>query len=660
MAHCFTAAARGGQNPRRFMIELRELRLAFGPRAIFDNVSAVVNKGDKIGLVGSNGAGKSTLLKILAGIESPDSGEVAKPGYATVGYLPQESLVAGSRPLYDEAESAFEGIVAMREKMARADAVIRSADPSSPEYADAVSEAGEIERRLEDAEESKLRSRVESVLMGLGFKISDMPRPCSEFSGGWQMRIALAKLLLREPSLLMLDEPTNHLDIESIEWLEDYLKSYPGAVLLVSHDRAFLNGLCNRTFHLSGGRLETYAGNYDFYEAESAARRLHLERAAENQRRAIEKTERFIERFRYKSSKAAQVQSRIKALGKIGSIELESGEKRIHFKFPEPERTGQIVLDVSGVCKSFGARKVLDGVSLRIERGERAALVGVNGAGKTTLAKIIAGAMKADSGRVELGLNVKMSYFAQHQTEELDKSNGVLEEALSAAPMERKGEVRGLLGSFLFTGDDVLKKVGVLSGGEKNRLALAKMLLRDFNFLLLDEPTNHLDMDSKKILADALAAYRGTYLIVSHDRAFLDPIVDKVYELGPSGLRAYPGNMTSYIEKIKAEGRLNLKNSPAAKKPASSFKERKAEAARRRAEISAIKKNVARLEGEIAAAEAELAKIEAEMAEPDFFKRGARCASAAEAYSALKSEIDALYSEWDRASALLEEPQSGG
>ena len=285
--------------------------------------------------------------------------------------------------------------------------------------------------------------------------------------------------------------------------------------------------------------------------------------------------------------------------------------------------------------------------------------MGVNGAGKTTLAKIMAGALKADFGGVELGLNVKMSYFAQHQAEELDKSNSVLEEALSAAPMDRKGEVRGLLGSFLFTGDDVLKKVGVLSGGEKNRLALAKMLLRDFNFLLLDEPTNHLDMESKRILADALAAYGGTYLIVSHDRAFLDPIVEMVYELSPSGLRAYPGNMSSYVEKIRAEGRLSLKNAPASKKPASAYRERKAEAARRRAEISALKKDVARLECEIAGAEAELSKIEAEMSEADFFRRGARCASAAEAYNALKSEIEELYSEWERVSALLEDSQPG-
>lgn len=638
------------------MIELKEISLAFGSRSIFDRVCAVINKGDRIGLVGSNGAGKTTLLKILAGIEQPDSGNIAKPKYATIGYLPQEALVVGNRPLYEEAESAFDDVVSLRARMAQVDEIVRTQDADSPEYADAIAEMGEIQHRLEDAEESKLRSRVETVLLGLGFKISDMPRPCSEFSGGWQMRIALAKLLLKTPSLLMLDEPTNHLDIESIAWLEDYLKSYAGAILLVSHDRAFLNALTNRTFHLSRGRLDTYAGNYDFYETESVARKHHLERAAENQRKSLEKTEKFIERFRYKSSKAAQVQSRIKAIDKIERIEIESDERQINFKFPEPERTGQIVLDVRNICKSFGDHKVLNDVSMTLERGERAALVGVNGAGKSTLAKIIAGTLAADSGTVELGLNVKMSYFAQHQTEELDKSNDVLEEALSAAPMERKGEVRGLLGSFLFTGDDVLKKVGVLSGGEKNRLALAKMLLRDFNFLLLDEPTNHLDMNSKNILAQALAAYCGTYLIVSHDRAFLDPIVDKVYELSPAGLRVYQGNLSAYVEKIKAEGRLNLKNSPTAQaKPVSSYKERKMQASKKRAELSSLKKNVARLESEIAAAESDLAEIEAEMASPDFFKRGAQCSSITESYNALKSKIDALYSDWESATQSLQD-----
>jgi ABC transporter, ATP-binding protein len=639
------------------MIELKNIELAYGPRAIFDGVNAVINKCDRIGLVGSNGAGKSTLLKILCGIEHADAGEIAKPKYATVGYLPQDAIVVGSRKLFDEVESAFENVMELREKLAEVDRILATADPSLPEYSEAISEMGDITHKLEDAEESKLRSRVETVLQGLGFSISDMQRPCCEFSGGWQMRIALAKLLLKEPSLLMLDEPTNHLDIESIAWLEDYLKGYAGAVMIVSHDRAFLDSLTNRTFHVVKGRLDLYAGNYEFFLKESEARKYQIGRAAENQRREIEKTERFIERFRYKSTKAAQVQSRLKALAKIDRIEIEEEDNsKISFHFPEAKRCGQVVLNVEGVCKSFGEHKVLDNVSFKIERGEHVALVGVNGAGKSTLTKIIAGELQKDSGIVETGLNVEMSYFAQHQSDELNPDNDVLGEAMNAAPMERKGEVRGLLGSFLFSGNDVLKSVRVLSGGEKNRLALAKMLLKDFNFLILDEPTNHLDMNSKAVLQKALAAYRGTYLIVSHDRSFLDPIVEKVVELSPKGLRIFPGNLSDYVERIKSEGKIVLRSSEnRGQKKVADAKERRAEAAKKREQLSKLKKEAAKIESQIAEAESDLAQVELEMSSPDFFKRGAQCASITENYNALKSRIENLYKEWEFATEAIAE-----
>ena len=642
------------------MIEIRNISLAFGARKLFDEVNAVVNKGDRIGLVGSNGAGKSTLLKILCGLEHSDSGEIAKPKYATVGYLPQDAIVVGSRPLYDEVESAFDNVIALREKMAEVDSVLAQASPNSIEYSEAISEMGELTHRLEDAEESKLRSRVETVLQGLGFSMSDMNRPCSEFSGGWQMRIALAKLLLKEPSLLMLDEPTNHLDIESVAWLEDYLRSYAGAVMIVSHDRAFLDAMTNRTFHVVKGRLDLYAGNYGFFLKESEARKHQVERAAENQRRAIEKTEKFIERFRYKNTKAAQVQSRIKALDKMERIEVdEEDNSKISFHFPEPKRCGQVVLDVANISKSFGNHKVLDGVSFKIERGERVALVGVNGAGKSTLIKIIAGDLQADSGSAELGLNVQMSYFAQHQSEELNPSNDVLTEALEVAPMERKQEVRGLLGSFLFSGNDVLKGVGILSGGEKNRLALVKMLLKEFNFLILDEPTNHLDMNSKGVLQKALSAYQGTYLIVSHDRAFLDPIVEKVIELSPRGLRIFPGNLSDYVERIKSEGKIVLRSQSGGVKKISDAKERRIESAKRREKVSKLKKESSRVEKLIAEAEEDLAQVELEMSSPEFFKKGAQCASITENYNALKEKIDQLYKEWeDIAEKISEEENS--
>ena len=642
------------------MIELRNIELAFGARTIFGGASAVINKGDRIGLVGSNGAGKSTLLKILCGLEHPDAGEIAKPKYATVGYLPQDAIVVGSRPLFDEVESAFGKVVELRARMAEVDSIIAAAAASSREYADAVEEMGEIAHKLEDAEESKVRSRVETVLQGLGFKMSDMPRPCCEFSGGWQMRIALAKLLLQEPTLLMLDEPTNHLDIESIAWLEDYLRGYSGSVIIVSHDRAFLDALTNRTFHVVKGRIDIYAGNYEFYLKESEARRNQIARAAENQRKSIEKTERFIERFRYKSSKAAQVQSRIKALDKVERIEAEEEDNsQISFAFPEPKRCGQIVLNVEGVRKSFGEHRVLDNISFKIERGERVALVGVNGAGKSTLVKIIAGGLAADAGKVELGLNVEMSYFAQHQSDELDPTNDVLTEAMNAAPMERKGEVRSLLGAFLFSGNDVLKGVGILSGGEKNRLALAKMLLKDFNFLILDEPTNHLDMNSKAVLQKALAAYRGTYLIVSHDRAFLDPVVDRVLELSPNGLRSFVGNLSDYVERIKGEGKIVLRQSAKKTAKISDAKERRVEAAKRRETVSKLKKEAAKIEAAISSAESDLAQIELEMSSPDFFKKGAQCSSIAESYNALKAKIDSLYAEWESAAAKIAEAEGG-
>ncbi len=633
------------------MIEIKNISLAFGARKIFDNATAVINKHDKIALVGSNGAGKSTLLKILAGIESVDSGEIAKPKYASVGYLPQEALVSATRSLFEEAESAFVDIVEARKELELASEVISKADSTSPEYAEALETMGELQHRLEDMQEHKLRSKVETILQGLGFKMSDMNRSCAEFSGGWQMRIALAKILLRSPSLIMLDEPTNHLDIESVAWLENYLQNYSGAVIIVSHDRTFINSLATRTFHLSKSRLDVYAGNYDFYEAESAKRFEVLQKAAANQQREIAKTERFIERFRSKNTKAAQVQSRIKALDKIERIEVEDDfDGEIKFTFPEPKRSGQVVLDVCGVSKSFGQNKVLDKISFKVERGERVALVGVNGAGKSTLAKIVAGELDKDCGEIKLGTNVEMSFFAQHQSDKLNRTNDVLTEASVDISFERRTKVRSLLGSFLFSGDDVFKSVGVLSGGEKNRLALAKMLLKDFNFLLLDEPTNHLDINSKKVLQNALASFKGTYLIVSHDRDFLDPIVDRVIELSQNGVRFFEGNLSEYVERIKAEGKIVCAKAPA---KVSDYKLRKKQEALARQELSKKKKAVAQIEEKISVLEEEIAKIEAEMASPEFFKRGAQCASTTENYNSAKVELQQLYAQWEELSSQL-------
>ncbi len=637
------------------MIEIRNISLAFGARKLFDNISAVINRGDKIGLAGSNGAGKSTLLKILSGLEEYDGGNILRPKYATVGYLAQDISDISENTLFDEAKSAFENIVELQTHLKDAEDRLHTLEQTSPEYYQTIEEIGDIERKLEDLDAYRLRSKVETVLHGLGFSQEDTNRKCSEFSGGWRMRIALAKLLLKEPSLLMLDEPTNHLDIESVTWLEDYLKAYKGAVIIVSHDRSFLDLLTKKTFHLSAGRLEIYAGNYSYYEKESVIRRELLEKMAANQAKEIEKTERFIERFRAKNTKAAQVQSRIKALEKIERIEIESQESGIEFKFPEPERCGQVVINVEDLCKSYGEKQVLQNVNLKVERGERIAIVGVNGAGKTTLARIMAGALEFDSGKVELGYNVEMSYFAQHQASELNPQNTVLEEAESAAPRGEKFKARGLLGSFLFSGDDAFKKVTVLSGGEKNRLALAKMLLRSFNFLILDEPTNHLDINSKKVLQRALQNYAGTFVIVSHDRDFLDGIVTKVVEIGKRGVRTFMGNVSNYIEKIRAEGAFDAPNAP--KKPsekALSYKEQKAIRSANNREMGRIKRRIEAIENEISTSEKECTTLEEKMSEPDFFKNTEKSTEVVERHTLLKKNIEKLYEEWEELTANLE------
>lgn len=636
------------------MIEIRDMSLAFGERKLFNGISAVINRADKIGLAGSNGAGKSTLLKILAGIEDFDSGRIVRPKYASVGYLAQDISDISSRSLYAEAESAFEDVVGIKRKLEQADEILKASAPDSEQYLQTLEDIGEFERKLEDLDAYKLRSKIETVLSGLGFRHEDMQRPCSEFSGGWRMRIALAKLLLLEPSLLMLDEPTNHLDIESITWLEDYLKAYKGAVIVVSHDKSFLDLLTKKTFYLSAGRLEIYAGNYSFYERESVARRLNLEKAAANQAREIEKTERFIERFRAKSSKASQVQSRIKALEKIERIELESKQGEISFHFPEPNRCGQVVISLEGVSKSYGEHLVLKDVNLKIERGERIAIVGVNGAGKSTLAKIMAGVLDFDSGSVNLGYNVEMSYFAQHQAAELNPLNTVLEEAESAAPSGQKYRARGLLGSFLFSGDDVFKHVSVLSGGEKNRLALAKMLLKTFNFLILDEPTNHLDINSKRVLQEALKSYSGTYVIVSHDRDFLDPIVTKVIELGRRGIRTFVGNISDYVEKIRQEGVFDSPQKSAAPKPKSlSYKEQKALQNARNLEMGRLRRAIESLERQISENDAKCAELELMMAEENFFKDVENSNKVLASHAELKAKNDDFYAQWENLSEKL-------
>ena len=510
------------------MLSLEHIGIQFGGRTLFEDLSVTIGAHDRIGLVGANGSGKSTLLKIIAGLNSPDTGFINKAHFVTVGYLPQDGISAKGKTLYHEAETAFEDVLLVQEELKEVQHSLETLDTSSLEYMDMLEIFGELHHKLEELDAYRMKSKIEQVLMGLGFSAQDMQRQTDEFSGGWQMRIALTKLLLQEPNLLLLDEPTNHLDLESLQWLEEYLHQYNGAIILVSHDRAFLDGLTAKTIALSSGRFDIYNGNYSFFEKERVVRKELLMNQYKNQQQQIKQTQEFIERFRYKATKARQVQSRVKQLEKMETVELENEEEEIHFHFPQPQSSGRVVLELQSVVKSYGGHCVIQDLNYKIERGDRIAVVGVNGAGKSTLARILAGVEPFDSGKRIAGHNVTVSYFAQDQAEELDLSLDVLMTVESSAASETRLQLRTLLGSFLFHGDDVFKKVSVLSGGEKSRLALAKMLLQPANFLIMDEPTNHLDMRSKRVLQDALNTYGGTFFIVSHDRAFLDPLVNKV------------------------------------------------------------------------------------------------------------------------------------
>lgn len=536
------------------MIALQNIRLQYGERFLYRDVSATIGTSDRIGLVGSNGAGKSTLLKVLCDLEEIDSGKVDKANYVTFGYLPQDGIEMHGRTLFKETELAFADVLGLKAKVEEAEVRLDEMDTSSEEFYETLELIGAWEHRLEDLDAGKLPSRIESVLLGLGFSNSDMQRKTEEFSGGWQMRIALAKLLLANPSLLLLDEPTNHLDVTSQKWLEDFLLRYEGSLLMISHDRGFLDIICNRTFELSMGSLHVYSGNYSVFEKQSVERKELQMKAYKSQQKEIQQAEQFINRFRAKASKAKQAQSRIKALEKIERIQIEKEEDGVAFSFAAPPRSGQTVINLVEVSKSYGDLQVIRDANLRIERGDRIVVVGVNGAGKTTIAKVIAGVEPFQSGEREIGASTHISYFGQHQADELDKSLTVLETLEDSAEGKNTTNIRSILGTFLFRGDDVFKKVNVLSGGERNRLALAKMLARSANFLILDEPTNHLDMRSQDALQNALKEYTGAYLIVSHNRAFVDPLASKVLEIRKDGLSLFPGNVSDYLRHLEVVG----------------------------------------------------------------------------------------------------------
>src|SRR5438270_175049 len=536
------------------MIQLSGAGKRYAHKLLFENVDWMITAQDRIGLVGANGTGKSTLLKVLAGLETLDYGSLSSTRGISAGYLPQDGLSLSGRSVFAECMAVFAGLRALEQEMEELTRRMAELDHTSSEYSQVADRFHRIEHEFQTRDGYAIDAKVGAVLTGLGFQKEDWARNTEEFSGGWQMRIALAKLLLQQPNLLLLDEPTNHLDLEARNWLEDYLENYPYAFVLISHDRYFLDVTVDKIVEIWNKRIHFYSGNYDKYTAQKTQRREQLEAAYRNQRERIEQLEMFINRFRYQATKAKQVQSRIKELEKMERIEIPPEERTIHFSFSQPKASGRIVAEVTGLAKSYGTKEVFQDVNFIIERGDRIALVGVNGAGKSTLIKLLAGRETPTSGELRVGHNVQPDYFAQDQYKELNPDARILDDLGELSPRSTQTELRSLLGCFLFQADDVFKRIGVLSGGERGRYALLRLLLHPANFLLLDEPTNHLDMRAKDILLDALAAYTGTVVLVSHDRYFIDKLATRVFEIGDGRVEVYPGNYEDY--RWRKEGRV--------------------------------------------------------------------------------------------------------
>ena len=533
------------------MIQLTGAGKRFGPKLLFGGLEWLITPKARVGLVGGNGTGKSTLLKVLAGLEPLDNGSMTTAKGVTVGYLPQDGLTLSGRTVLGECLSVFDDMRHVERELETLLHRISEVEPDSSEYHEVAERYERLEMQFRTRGGYTLEAQAGIVLNGLGFVQSDWDRRTEEFSGGWQMRIALAKLLLQKPNLLLLDEPTNHLDLQARNWLESYIESYPHACVLVSHDRYFLDVTTDQIAEIWNRRVHFYKGNYEDYLAQKAERRAQVEAAYRNQQDKIRQLEVFINRFRYQATKAKQVQSRIKEIGRMEKIELPVEEKTIHFSFPQPQASGRIVAEFKGVRKSYGSKVVFRNVSFVIERGERIALLGVNGAGKSTLIKLLAGIEPLSGGEYRLGHNARPDYFAQDQYKALDPEARLLDD-LSTAAHRTQTDLRSLLGCFLFSEDDVFKRIGVLSGGERNRYALARMLLRPTNFLLLDEPTNHLDMRAKDVLTEALEDYTGTLVFVSHDRYFIDKLATRVFEIGGGEVAIFPGNYEDYLWRKEA------------------------------------------------------------------------------------------------------------
>ncbi|HWR36315.1 MAG TPA: ABC-F family ATP-binding cassette domain-containing protein [Clostridia bacterium] len=644
------------------MIQLSGAGKRFGHKLLFENLDWMITPQDRVGLVGANGTGKSTLLKIFSGLESLDYGLLTCQKGVSSSYLPQDGLRLAGRSVFDECLSVFEDLHCIERELVQLTHSMSEVDPASPEYVQVADRFHRLDNEFRTRDGYAIEAQVGAVLTGLGFRKADWSRQTEEFSGGWQMRIALAKLLLQKPNLLLLDEPTNHLDLETRNWLEGYLRQYPYAFVLISHDRYFLDVTVNKIAEIWNKRVHFYHGNYEKYLREKEQRRDQLISAYKNQRERIEQLEAFISRFRYQATKAKQVQSRIKELDKIERIEIPAEEKTIHFTFPQPQPSGRIVAEFNGVAKSYGEKRVFSGVDFIIERGDRIALVGINGAGKSTLIKLLAQAERPTEGEYRLGHNAEPDYFAQDQYKELDGERRMIDDLGSIAPQSGHTELRNLLGSFLFSEDDVFKKIGVLSGGERNRYALARMLLQPSNFLLLDEPTNHLDLRAKDVLLDALEKFKGTVVFVSHDRYFIDNLATRIFEVADGAVTVFPGNYEDYLWRKEKEaqgeaapvasgtgsnggGGAAVVNGGDDEKPESKKRLNPIKMRQMQERCEELEQSIARAETEIAEAENALAT----------FVTVAETQRLTDLMADKRSELEKLMSEWEDVSGLIEQ-----
>lgn len=648
----------------RNMFSVNNLSVYFPGNNLFDNVTFLITERDRIGLVGKNGAGKTTLLRIINGEQQPESGTVAKANDLLVGYLPQEKYLSGTGTIFEEAMLAFDGLLKLKSENEKIGiALAERTDYDSESYLQMINRLHENEERFNLMGGHEMEGNTEKVLLGLGFKSSDFTRKLAEFSGGWRMRVELAKLLLRRPGLLLLDEPTNHLDIESIQWLEEYLKTFSGAVMVVSHDRAFLDNVTNRTIEISLGKIYDFKASYSEYVRLRESMREQQQAAFDNQQRQMADIERFIERFRYKATKARQVQSKMKMLDKMEKVEVDDLDRSaLHFRFPPAPPSGKVVVEAQNLAKHYGDHKVFSEVDFAIERNDFVAFVGKNGEGKTTLAKIIADGLE-HTGECKIGHNVKIGYYAQNQADLLNPEKTVFQTIDDVAVGDIRPKVRNILGSFLFSGEDIEKKVKVLSGGEKSRLALAKLLLSPINLLVLDEPTNHLDMVSKDILKNALLMFDGTLIIVSHDRDFLQGLTRKVFEFRDGKVKQYLGDIYDFLETRRIDTLDQLGNS------------RKEEAAGATAEVSQNKINyekkkqqerelrkinsrIEKVEQEIESIESEIAGIDRMLASPEAHTASLADGSVYRHYESLKSSLASAMEQWELLHLELEDAKN--